>query len=227
MNVVVIASGKSLTYDDVRYCCGRAAVMVVNDNWQIAPWADWLYAADYDWWASKPKFMCDDRGDIHYLPEGSRMTNAELTVRMGHRRFTMDSQAAKAFGLMAVGSFNEPGLSPSREYIHLGGNSAYQAVNLAVNFGATRVMLLGFDMGATGLGHWFGDHPKIDKVSPAGHPFTEDMNRTAPTCFDDWRANFGRLATDLKSSGVEVINCTRQTALECFPRAAIQDALPA
>lgn len=73
-------------------------------------------------------------------------------------------------------------------------------------------MLLGFDMQRTGgKSHWFGDHP-------AG------MN--VPSPYDVWRGKFTALAADLALEGVEVLNCSRETALETFRRmdlAAVAD----
>lgn len=96
--------------------------------------------------------------------------------------------------------------------IHEGGNSGYQAINLAYHFGAARLVLLGFDMQRTGgKSHWFGDHP-------AG------MN--VPSPYDVWRGKFTALAADLALEGVEVLNCSRETALETFRRmdlAAVAD----
>lgn len=95
--------------------------------------------------------------------------------------------------------------------IHWGGNSGYQAINLAYLWGARRVVLLGYDMQKTdGKSHWFGDHPK-------------GLNGNSP--YPTWIQKFDRLAADLKSEGVEVINATRETALRCFQRANLEDIL--
>lgn len=48
--IVCVASGESLTRADVNYCRGKARVLAINDNYRIAPWADWLYACDGRWW---------------------------------------------------------------------------------------------------------------------------------------------------------------------------------
>jgi hypothetical protein len=37
-----------------------------------------------------------------------------------------------------------------------GGNSGFQAVNLAAQFGASRIILIGFDMTDRGGKHWYG-----------------------------------------------------------------------
>lgn len=40
-----------------------------------------------------------------------------------------------------------------------------------------------------------------------------------------WRAKFPALAADLKREGVRVINASRETALECFERMSLEEAL--
>jgi len=40
-----------------------------------------------------------------------------------------------------------------------------------------------------------------------------------------WLKNFPKLAEDLKAEGVEVINATRDTALECFNKMNLEEAL--
>ena len=92
--------------------------------------------------------------------------------------------------------------------IHEGGNSGYQAMNLAFNAGAKRIVLLGFDMQRTGdKAHWFGNHPGSMQV---------------PSPYADWLKKFEPLAADLTAQGVEVFNCTRETALTCFKRVPLE-----
>jgi hypothetical protein len=160
--------------------------MVVNDNYRLAPWADWLYACDGRWW------------DVYA---------SDVRAKFAGECWTRDEIAAKRYGLHWIRSSSQPGLSPDNSLIHEGGNSGYQAINLARNFGAKRIVLLGYDMGGP---HWFGDHPRELPVL---------SNYTI------FLANFPQLAADLKREGVEVVNCTRKTALDCFPKATIEDAL--
>src|SRR3546814_7286157 len=51
MTVACIASGPSLTAEDCESIrtAGLPAI-VTNNTWQLAPWADVLYAGDYQWW---------------------------------------------------------------------------------------------------------------------------------------------------------------------------------
>ena len=42
---------------------------------------------------------------------------------------------------------------------------------------------------------------------------------------DKWQEAFGKIAPLLAAKGVEVINCTRVTALTAFPTAKLEDVL--
>lgn len=91
--------------------------------------------------------------------------------------------------------------------IRYGGNSGYQAINLAFLFGAKRIILLGYDMQKTdGKSHWHGDHPGSLRKESA---------------LASWVQRFDSLASDLKYYGVEVLNASRETALKCFERVDI------
>lgn len=94
------------------------------------------------------------------------------------------------------------GLETQRYGLRSGLNSGYQAINLAVHLGARRILLLGYDMAPAvdGRAHWFGDHP--DKT---------------PSPYPQMRAAFDTLVEPLAALGIEVVNCSRQTALLTFP----------
>jgi hypothetical protein len=102
------------------------------------------------------------------------------------------------------------GLELRPTHLARGRNGGYQAINLAVHLGAKRILLLGYDMmrGPKGEEHWHGDHPNRSRS-----PYT-----TFQACFPS-------LVDPLKAEGIEVINCSRRTALTCFPRKSLQDAL--
>ena len=100
----------------------------------------------------------------------------------------------------------EKGLSRNAEAVNSGGNSGYQAINLAYHLGATRIILLGFDMHHHGgKSHWFGDHPKGFINGP-------------PT---KYIAAFRSIKPE--DYGIEILNCSRVTALDAFPRHNLED----
>ena len=93
--------------------------------------------------------------------------------------------------------------------IHTGHNSGFAAVGLAYNLGAKRIILLGYDMQMKGnQRHWFGAHP-------AGMEVNSNYNQYMTT-FRSIRC---------ENYGIEIWNCTRSTALNCFPIYDLDDLL--
>ena len=183
---VVVASGPSLTAQDVDYCRDRAAVIVVNDNYKLAPWADVLYAADPEW------------SDLH---QGAPSFQG--------LRVTQDAGAARRWRLHYIESVDRQGFSLEPGRIHRGDNSGFQALNIAVLSSCAPIVLLGFDMKMSGSRrHWFGDHPgALNKGSPY-QVFASAFNEAAQ-----------------RHPEFEIYNATRDSALECFPRAALRDVI--
>ena len=185
--VVCIASGPSLTREDCDFVRGKARVIVVNTSYQLAPWADVLYACDARWWKW-------NRGakDFH-----------GMTFAMERRA----AQYRKDIRLVKVGK--PEGLSDDPLYLNTGKNSGYQALNLAYLAGASRILLLGYDLqrGPKGEMHWHKEHPM----------------RT-PHLYPEFRRRFETLVEPLQQRGVEVVNVTRNSALECFPKMSLEMA---
>jgi len=93
--------------------------------------------------------------------------------------------------------------------LRTGINSGYQAINLAVHLGASRIILLGYDMGPDGTrDHWFGEHPDGQ-----------------PSPYPQMREYFETLVEPLQAIGVTVINCSRRTALTAFPCVPLEQEL--
>lgn len=125
--------------------------------------------------------------------------------------WTQDVAAAVEHGLQLVRCVDAPGLGRQPLTVHSGQNGGYQAINLAYHCGARRIILLGYDMQRTaGRAHWHADHP--DGWGNARYPET-------------WVPRFDALAADLEAAGVAVVNATTETALHCFPRLTLEEAL--
>jgi hypothetical protein len=94
-----------------------------------------------------------------------------------------------------------------------GGNSGFQALNLSVQLGARRVLLIGFDMHGRGGVHWYGRNNWPSANNPDdGH-------------FRKWLAAFNAAAPVLSEIGVEVINASPLSDLNAFPRRGVADTL--
>lgn len=89
-----------------------------------------------------------------------------------------------------------------------GGNTGHGAINLAFLFGASRILLLGFDMTSERGHNWHDYHKKHASERRYKEVFIPGLNKMAPL---------------LKAAGVEVLNCTPGSALKCFSFARIEE----
>ena len=119
-------------------------------------------------------------------------------------KYALEWQAGRWPGVQVLENTGTSGLEREPTGIRTGYLSGYQAINVAVHLGAKRIVLLGYDMQADGKrGHFFGEHPP-------GLRRTHDFTVMLPF--------FAELIAPLTALGIEVINCTRRSALKCFPR---------
>lgn len=191
---IVAASGPSLTADVAEACRGER-VVAVNDAYRIMPHADVLYSCDAAWYEHHkgcPGFS------------GEKWTSHSLRPRNDK------SGVADRYGLTVIRGEDEPGFSLDPAVIHYGNNSGFQAVNLAILFGADQIILVGFDMRRIdGKSHFFGNHKA---------PLSEAGN------FGTWIANFTR-AAEMLGGSPRILNATPGSALTCFPMVPLAEAL--
>jgi hypothetical protein len=194
--VACLATGPSLTREDCDALRGHVdGVIAVNDAHRLAPWADVLYSSDRVWWPFY-KGVPDFQG-----------------LRYGIGATVGSSRAFTHLPSIAVLEHTGvEGLEDAPTGLRSGLNSGYAAINLAVHGGAARILLLGYNVGLVGSrSHFFGAHPRGLTSNPNLYP--------------DFRRCFATLVAPLAARGIEVLNCTPQTALECFPRAELASAL--
>lgn len=89
-------------------------------------------------------------------------------------------------------------------------NSGQRSILFAASQGAKNIILLGFDCSLSGGSHWHGDHVGLD------NPTAESVSR--------WHGEFASTARALEQK-VNIINSSRQTALKCFRRLGLDEAL--
>jgi len=145
---ICIASGPSLTKEDVDYCRGKGRIYAVKEATLMAPWADVMYAADHDWWINNPERWRDFKGE----------------------KWTLENRAAELFPeLKTIKCRAEWKWSTTPGVLATGGNSGFQVINMAVLDGADRVILLGYDYGydpAQQDKHWWEkEHPRESRYS--------------------------------------------------------------
>lgn len=194
--VACLATGPSLTQADVDACSGVVRTIAINDAYRLAPWADVLYSSDRNWYPKHdgvPAFTGPKYGI------GSSPGKA--------------NPFSKYPDIQVLQNTGYHGLERHPGGLRNGKNSGYAAINLAVHFGAMRIVLLGYNMGrAHGKSHFFGSHPS-------------GLIDTPEALYVTFRQSFETLLEPLREAGVEVINCTPDSSLSCFPTMDLRAAL--
>jgi hypothetical protein len=204
--VIVAASGPSLTPEAIHRC--RMArwerswrVLTVNDAYRAMPWADALYAADEQWWRA--------HNGARELTDGDRFTCKLL----GPPGLYTDK------GEDFVAAFPNVQLVPTRPgdhfsldpgCIHYGEpeHSGFQAINLAILFGARFIVLIGFDCRwIEGHTHFFGDHPSNLRQA------SDEMYHAMAHAYDH------------VNPPVAIWNATPDSAITRFPMVSLEEAL--
>lgn len=191
---VLVASGPSASDVPLDLAKGRARVMAVKDGWRLCPWADVLYACDHHWWEAH-------RGVVEF--KGQRIAFDDRTIEKWRGMPTLKVEIKRYVNDMR---FDKIG------HVGWGGNSGFHAVNLAAQFGAKKIILVGFDMRVDQGRHFFGDHP-----------YTK--NRPSQGSVDNWRPHFDKQAPVLAARGIEVINCSPVSTLKAYPKMTFAEAL--
>lgn len=192
--VAIIASGPSAKKAGIAALRGKLPVIAIKENVELAPWADVVYGCDSAWWKKRlglPEFKglkVSWKGDnTHPPPPYPDLRLVDITVHKDDLIFEP---------LGRVGS---------------GGNSGFQALNLAVQFGAKRILLIGFDMNDRSGAHWYGRN-----YWPQANNPTEDN-------FRKWIRAFHVAAPKLKERGIEVLNASDSSALTFFRRCKVEE----
>ena len=156
------------------------------------PDCDHIWATDHRWW------------NYHI---------SDITRDYDGQCWTQDTQwpaadSPQAWGINClIADTGADGLSRDKTKVHTGSNSGYAAIGLAYHLGATRILLLGYDMMMDGdRRHFFGDHPEGLNVASNYNNFINRFKTINPADY-----------------GIEIWNVTRRTAMTCFPIYSLDD----
>lgn len=222
--VVCIASGPSLTPEICARVCaaqlaGKCRVIVVNSSCALAPWADVLYFTDSGWYSDRRGLVKDWPGLVVSMSRlAARELNApgEPTVcgrsRVLRVKGCGDPDAPPRVRVAAGVLPKVPGFpdlgSPE---IQQGRSSGHTAVSLAVAMGASRVLMVGYDM---------------QVVNGREHHHQEYKGpRDLAIYQNEFQRGFTGWNEAAVASGVEVLNCTHGSAVTEFPFADLDEAL--
>lgn len=135
-------------------------------------------------------------------------------AHLGAMLVTQDRNAARQFPrlnqVLVRAKVND--LITERGELGSGHNSGFQALNLALQFGARRMVLVGYDCSLRQGAHWHGKH-------------TSGLNNPTQAGVDNWRAHLDRQAPLLKLLGVDVRLASPGSTLQCYRQYTLEEAL--
>lgn len=180
----IIAGGPSVLEQDLSPLAGRR-VIAINSAWHTWRKADVLFFADARWWTE-------------YRPKPDRFSG--LVVTTSHIVHPDVKRLNKV----------EPfAMSLDRGCVALRRSSVTGAINLALHFGAEKIVLLGVDgkLGADGRRHSHGVKYKW---------------ALRPKCFDEHNVEFRKVAASIP---VPVFNCSPVSTIDAWPKMKFEDCL--
>lgn len=194
--VAIIASGPSAKKANISAVRDAMPVIAIKENIDLAPWADVVYGCDAAWWKK-----CQGLPEFPGLKVSWRGSNS------------LRPAAYKDIKLVDIPATSDELIFEPSGKLGAGGNSGFQALNLAIQFGAKHILLIGFDMHDRSGAHWYGRNNW-----PQGNNPTEDN-------FRRWRRAFELAAPKLRDRGIQVFNASEGSALKCFEKMSVESAL--
>lgn len=187
--VFILGGGPSLSQANVDALRGQR-VIAVNDAFKLGKnWINLVWFSDCRWYVWNYPELMNFKGMIVGCPP----------CHCDHTR------------VLQVTRRDQAGLSHDPEVVFWNKNSGASAINLAYLMGASRIVLLGFDMHAVnGKNNWHTNHKHV----PRSDIYT---NKFLP-CFD-------KIARDASAVNLQILNATPNSAIEVFPRIELMEVL--
>lgn len=187
--VVIVAGGPSVSDLDLNLTREADAVLAVNNAVFLLPWAKAMFFGDRRW----------------FRWHGARLSGFDgriITASLA----SFDGEPVTPVRLEKV--YDTPLADPPWQVA--GMDSGYMAINVAVHWGASRIVLAGYDMKFdAGRAHWHGDHE---------YPSAE-TNYT-----DTFAPQYPALQVALAQRGIELVRCTPST-MSFIPELPLAEAL--
>ena len=206
MRAVILGTGPSVTPEVIQQLqATRLPIFGCNNAYQVAPLRA-LLACNPEWWD-------------YYYPR-------DAALRLGaFEKWTWDLPTAEKYGLAHIQGLWADGLSRNPEVIHYGHSSGYQLIGLALHYGVTNMVLIGYDLRypaaysgterlAGGDRHYFGEYPAELQhwtkynIGPAG-----ELNGLL-NCYRTIKP---------EDYGIRIINCSPGSALDFFETGRLEE----
>lgn len=200
--VYILGGGPSLRSVDVARLKGQR-VIACNNAYRLAPWIDVMVCMDQEW----------PLRSVHPV-ELPQFSGLKISALKNHR----DEKFARFRFRVVRGDKKPRGLSTDPALVHSNHNSGALAINVAVQLGASRIILFGYDMRQVDKhDNWHADHKPLQR---------DNRSRGLDWPYSEFLPRYPAIADDLERLGVECINATPGSALTVFPLAHPESVMP-
>ena len=190
--VVIVGQGPSVVPTEVTKISSIFPTVAIKDTYRWAPKAQIIYACDRAWWFSRWR-----------TDEALREHPADKVV-LDYQK--MDTKVPGLYWLKCGG--NE-GFDYREGYVCHGRNSGHQALNMVVNMGPSKIILMGYDMREIN-GKMHCDVPHVP---------------VPPSVLDDFYNAFMKAVPSLLKRNVQIVNTSAQSRITCFPKLTLEQAI--
>jgi hypothetical protein len=212
---VIIATGPSINEDQISLVrtAKDVKVITVNNAYQIAPFTNIQIACNDNWWE-------------YYLAHDPLLKKLEADC------WTRYKYIAEEHGINYIDSIVKDGLSKDPSVVHINHGSGPMAINFATLYGFKKLILLGHDMryakdydgkskevGSTPR-HYFGEYPKSMQHFPQSKNSVDEEGKIVGLI-----RTYKKMVDDLINMNVDVVNCTPNSALNCFRKSTLESEL--
>ena len=176
-------------------------VIGVNMAFMIGDWIDVLFWGDKKWYLNNRHLVAKFKG---LKTTCHPYFNTEKYKNEGVRHLAKDNQKSK-------------GISSSPGKVSWNGNSGAAAISIAANMGATKIILVGFDMTLSEKErqHWHSEYgtAQVKNRSPKNLPFNRHLIGFLP------------IAKDARQRKITIINASPDSAIVELPKMSVKDVL--
>lgn len=195
---IIIGTGPSLTINQIEQAA-KYKTFGINKAYQFD--VDVMLACNYDFWD-------------YYWHDIKKYDCEKWTPRI---------KSAKKYNINYIEEIWRPGLSTDNNFIHAHHGSGPQILNLALHYGVKKMALIGWDMRYPGKvsdreyegnRHYFGEYPN-------------QLQHWPRTGSNGEMLGLIKEVESIKPEdyGIEIINCTKDSALKCYPYQSLSEFL--
>lgn len=176
-------------------------IIGVNAAYLIGNWIDMVFFGDKGWWLANREQLAKFPG---------------LKVSC-HPKFDSNELATERIKYLSRDKQHGKGISLNPCTVSWNLNSGAAAISVAANAGAKRIILLGFDMklGKDNKQHWHALYGSAGRkeINPRKLPFHRHLR------------GFLEIAKDAKRRGIEILNASPESKIECFRKVTVKELL--